>query len=98
MRSLMDRYGHEAVLDGMQETIRYSKQRFLARMAAIPTAATRAHEVMEDDGVTDRRYDIAVMIDKRDDGFTVDFTGTSPQAPTPINATITSTRARYMPR
>jgi N-methylhydantoinase B/oxoprolinase/acetone carboxylase alpha subunit len=93
MRSLMDRYGFEAVLDGMQETIRYSKQRFLARMTTIPNGRYTAHDVMEDDGVTDRRYDIAVTIDKRDDGFTVDFTGSSAQAPTPINATITSTRA-----
>lgn len=93
LRALMDRYGPDAVLDGMQETIRYSRERFLARMEAIPNGRYTAHDVMEDDGVTDRRYDIVVAIDKRDDGFTVDFTGTSPQAPTPINATITSTRA-----
>jgi N-methylhydantoinase B len=93
LRALMDRYGCESVLDGMQETIRYSKQRFVARMAAIPNGRYTASDVMEDDGVTDRRYDIVVTIDKRDDGFTVDFTGTSPQALTPINATITSTRA-----
>jgi N-methylhydantoinase B/oxoprolinase/acetone carboxylase alpha subunit len=36
---------------------------------------------MEDDGVTDWRYDIVVTIDKRDDGFTVDFTGTSRRRP-----------------
>jgi N-methylhydantoinase B/oxoprolinase/acetone carboxylase alpha subunit len=89
----MDRYGFDAVLDGMQETIRYSRQRFLAGMAAIPNGRYTATEVMEDDGVTDRRYDIVVSIDKSDAGFTVDFTGTSAQAPTPINATITSTRA-----
>ena len=93
IRSLMDRYGFDAVLDGMQETIRYSRQRFLARMEAIPNGRYTATEVMEDDGVTDRRYDIVVAIDKRDDGFIVDFAGTSAQAPTPINATITSTRA-----
>ena len=93
MRSLMDRYSFDAVLEGMQETIRYSKQRFLARMSMIPNGHYHAHDVMEDDGVTDRRYDIMVSIDKREDGFTVDFTGSSAQAPTPINATITSTRA-----
>jgi N-methylhydantoinase B len=93
MRVLMDRYGVETVLESMQEAIRYSRQKFLARMAAIPNGRYQAHDVMEDDGVTDRRYDIVVAIEKRDDGFTVDFTGSSAQAPTPINATITSTRA-----
>jgi N-methylhydantoinase B/oxoprolinase/acetone carboxylase alpha subunit len=93
IRVLMDRYGCEAVLDGMQEAIRYSKQRFLARLAAIPDGRYTAGDVMEDDGVTDRRYDIAVAIEKGPDGITVDFTGTSVQAPTPVNATITSTRA-----
>ena len=93
IRVLMDRYGCKAVLEGMQEATRYSRQRFLARMAAIPDGRYTASDVMEDDGVTNRRYDIVVTIDKRSDRIVVDFTGTSPQAPTPVNATITSTRA-----
>ena len=93
MRALMDRYGVEAVVDGMRQTIEYTRERFLTRLKAIPNGRYRAVEFMEDDGLTDRRYEYVVTVDKRDDGFTVDFTGTSPQAPTPINGSIGATRA-----
>jgi len=93
IRALMDRYGIDAVLDGMAETIRHSRTRFLAQMTAIPNGRYMARDFIEDDGVTDRRYEIVVTVDKRDDRFTVDFTGTSEQAPTPINGTINTTRA-----
>ena len=93
VRSLIDRYGVDAVLSGMQETIRYSRTRFLARMATVPNGRYVGSDVIEDDGITGRRYDIVVAVEKRADGFTVDFTGTSAQAPSPINAGIVSTRA-----
>ena len=93
VRVLMDRYGVEAVLDGMQQTIEYTRERFLARLKAIPNGRYRAVDYLDDDGLTDRRYEYVVTIDKRDDGFTVDFTGTSPQAPSPVNGGIGATRA-----
>ena len=93
LRLLIDRYGLDTVLDGMAETIRYSRERFRANMAAIPNGSYDAVDYMDDDGATERRYEIRVSVTKDEDGFTVDFTGTAAQAPTPINATLTSTRA-----
>lgn len=93
VRSLIQRYGLDAVLRGMQETIAYSRTRFLARMASIPDGRYSAVDVIEDDGVSGRSYEIAVAVEKRADGFRIDFTGTAAQAPTPINAGIVSTRA-----
>jgi N-methylhydantoinase B len=91
--SLMARYGADAVLQGMQETIEYTRERFLAGLKAIPNGVYKAVDYLEDDGLTDRRYEYVVTVEKHDNGFTVDFTGTSPQAPTPINGGIGATRA-----
>jgi N-methylhydantoinase B len=91
--SLINRYGIDAVLQGMQQTIEYTRQRFLLGLKAIPNGTYKASDYLEDDGLTDRRYEYVVTVAKRDDGFTVDFTGTSPQAPTPINGGIGATRA-----
>jgi N-methylhydantoinase B len=91
--ALMGRYGTDTVLRGMQETIEYTRQRFLRRLKAIPNGIYEAVDYLEDDGLTSRQYEYVVKVEKHDRGFIVDFTGTSPQAPTPINGGIGSTRA-----
>jgi N-methylhydantoinase B len=93
LRWLVERYGCADVLAGMDAAIAYSRKRFLAKMAEIPNGVYRAVDFIEDDGVTDRVYPIKVAVRKSKEKFVVDFTGSAEQAPTPINASITSTRA-----
>jgi N-methylhydantoinase B/oxoprolinase/acetone carboxylase alpha subunit len=93
LHSLVERYGIENVLAGMEESITYTRTRFRAKMDAVPNGAYHALDYIEDDGVSDRTYPIHVSIAKSDDKFVVDFVGSADQAPTPINASITSTRA-----
>jgi N-methylhydantoinase B len=93
LRSLVERYGVEQVLAGMAASIDYSRARFHAKMREIPDGTYEAVDYIEDDGITDRSYPIKVSIRKTQDKFVVDFTGSAAQAPTPINASITSTRA-----
>ena len=93
LRSLADRYGIKDVLAGMEAAIAYSRARFQAKMSEIADGTYRATDYIEDDGITDRSYPIKVAIRKTKDKFVVDFTGSAEQAPTPINASITSSRA-----
>jgi N-methylhydantoinase B len=93
LRALAERYGIKSVLAGMQAAITYTRTRFRARMDEIPNGSYQALDYIEDDGVSDRTYPISVSIAKSEDKFVVDFTGSAEQAPTPINASITSTRA-----
>jgi N-methylhydantoinase B len=93
LQSLAARYGVETVLAGMGAAIEYSRARFLARMADIPDGIYSATDYIEDDGITDRQYPITLSVKKRRNRFVIDFTGTAAQAPTPINASLTSTRA-----
>ena len=90
---LADRYGVDGLLAGMDAAIAYSRARFLARMSDIPNGTYRATDCIEDDGVSDRRYPIVVAVTKTDERFVVDFAGTAGQAPTPINAALSSARA-----
>ena len=93
LNALVERYGVKDVLAGMQAAIVYSNARFRAKMDQVPDGTYRAIDYIEDDGVSDRSYPIQVTITKSKDKFVVDFAGSAEQAPTPINASITSTRA-----
>jgi N-methylhydantoinase B len=93
VKELAQRYGLPNVLAGMDAAIAYSKARFLARMQDIPDGVYEATDYIEDDGVSARRYAICVTVTKSSAGFIVDFEGTAQQAPTPINAALSSTRA-----
>jgi N-methylhydantoinase B len=90
---LAQRYGVDAVIDGMSAAIDYSRTRFLAKMQGVPDGVYEAVDYIEDDGLTDARYPIKVKVTKSPQGFVIDFDGTAPQAPTPVNATFTSARA-----
>jgi len=90
---LARRYGTEGTLAGMQAAIDYTRTRFLARMREIPDGDYDAVDYIEDDGVFDRRYPISVRVSKSAESFVVDFAGTAAQAPTPINAALSSARA-----
>jgi N-methylhydantoinase B len=93
IQSLAARYGADAVIEGMAAAIEYSRARFLSALAAIPDGTYTAEDCIEDDGLTDTVYPIRVTVTKSPTGFVLDFTGTAPQAPTPVNATYTSARA-----
>lgn len=88
VKSLIEKYGLTAVIDGMDYAIAYSKRRFLRGMQAIPDGDYHAVQFMEDDGAVDRPYRIEVHITKKADGFTVDFKGSDRQALGPINASL----------
>ncbi|WP_336800997.1 hydantoinase B/oxoprolinase family protein [Kaistia sp. MMO-174] len=93
IQSLAERYGVDAVIDGMSASIDYSRARFLAKMQEVPDGVYEAVDYIEDDGLSDARYPIQVKVTKSPEGFLIDFEGSAPQAPTPVNATFTSARA-----
>lgn len=93
MKWLIDRYGFDAVLDGMAAALAYSRKRFQAAVAAIPRGSYRAEDVMEDEGVSLDSKRICVTVEKTDEGLIIDFVGTSPQSRGPINCTFSVSKA-----
>ncbi len=91
MRELVGRHGLADVRLAMQETKRYSERLMRAAIASIPDGSCRFRDVMDDDGVGNGPYEIAVELRVTGDEATVDFTGTSAQAQGPINSSYGNT-------
>ncbi|HTY65835.1 MAG TPA: hydantoinase B/oxoprolinase family protein [Alphaproteobacteria bacterium] len=84
---LVGRYGPAVVSDVMRRMIASSEARMRARLRELPDGEFHASDFLEHDGHTNALYKIDVRLTKRDDKLTLDFSGSSKQAPGFINAT-----------
>jgi N-methylhydantoinase B len=84
----IDRYGLEAVLGAMTYVCDASAERMAAALAALPDGDWVGEDAADCDAVADdEEYVVAVRISKRGSRAEVDFSGTSRQARSAINAT-----------
>jgi N-methylhydantoinase B/oxoprolinase/acetone carboxylase alpha subunit len=91
IRDLAERHGRDAVVAAMQETKDYSERLMRAAIGAIPDGSYRFRDVMDDDGVVDGRYEIAVELRVAGEEVEVDFSGSSAQAQGPVNSSYGNT-------
>ena len=91
MRELVDRRGIETVATAMQESKTYSERLMRAAITKVPDGTYSFSDVMEDDGVGNGPYEIAVDLRVAGDVASVDFSGTSQQAVGPINSSYGNT-------
>jgi N-methylhydantoinase B len=83
VRELVDRYGAATVADAIGKAIDDGERRMRAALLAFPDV--EASDVMEDsDG--EPSIVLKVRLEKRGDRMMLDYTGTSPQLPMPLNA------------
>jgi len=85
--ALVGRYGAAVVGDAMRRMIASSEARMRARLRELPDGEVHASDFLEHDGHTNALYKIDVRLTKRGDKLTLDFGGSSRQAPGFINAT-----------
>ncbi len=85
MRELVDRYGADVVAAATSRAIDDGERRMRAALRAFPDGIVEAGDVMED---AEGKPTIAlhVRLEKRGDRMVLDYTGTSPQLPMPLNA------------
>ncbi|MCM2476389.1 hydantoinase B/oxoprolinase family protein [Rhizobium sp. CG5] len=88
MADLVRKHGVDSFCAHMDGLMDYSERRMRAEIAAIPDGRYTFHDYMEDDGIEDKPYRIAVEVTVDGDGLVVDYHGSSPQAKGPINATL----------
>jgi N-methylhydantoinase B/oxoprolinase/acetone carboxylase alpha subunit len=88
---LADKYGPDVIQVCMEETKRHSEDLMRAIIRDIPDGTYTFTEFIDDDGVSDQPYKIAVAVTIEGDGVVVDYTGTSPQAGGPINSSYGNT-------
>ncbi|MBB2932596.1 hydantoinase B/oxoprolinase family protein [Paraburkholderia silvatlantica] len=97
MQGVFEKYGKERVRQNVSDLLLYSERRMRAELEAIPDGIYTFVDHIESDGIdADRTYDVHVAVHKMGQDIVVDYTGSSPQASGPINATLgVSTSAAY---
>ena len=97
LQELARKLGVPRLLAIMQEVMDYSERMMRARLAALPDGSATFEDLCDGDGILDngdkedRPFWIRLRVDKRGDRLTVDFDGTDPQVPGPMNAPLNVT-------
>jgi N-methylhydantoinase B len=85
VHDLVARYGAGVVASATARAIEDGERRMRAALRAFPDGIAEVDDVMEDaDGRPTIR--LQLRLEKRGDAMTLDYTGTSPQLPLPLNA------------
>ena len=84
---LVTRYGAEVLVQVMHRMIESSEARTRARLLELPDGEFHACDFLEHDGHSNVLYKVDVKLSKRGDRMTLDYSGSSRQAPGFINAT-----------
>ena len=87
LQSMFDRYGADLVCEVMHRMIDETEASARERLRALPDGVVRVRDFLEHDGHTNALYTIDLVATKLGDEITLDFSGSSPQAPGFINAT-----------
>jgi N-methylhydantoinase B len=95
VQELVERFGYARLLRGVEAMIRGSERLMQAILAALPSGEWRAEDFLDDDGAGSGPIPIRVAV-RNDPGqrrAVVDFTGTSLQVPSSVNAVFAVTWA-----
>jgi N-methylhydantoinase B/oxoprolinase/acetone carboxylase alpha subunit len=85
---MIKKYGKDVFRQTCRDLMDYSEQRMRAEIAGIPDGVYPFQDVVENDGIEEREFEINVKVHVQGDEIVVDYAGTSPQATGPINATL----------
>ncbi len=87
-RELVSKYGADVFGRTLSDLLDYSERRMRAEISAFPDGKYTFVDRVEDDGIEDKEYEIHVAVHVHRDEVVIDYSGSSPQAKGPINATL----------
>jgi N-methylhydantoinase B len=87
VHELIDRYGAATVAAAATKAIADSETRMRAALRAFPDGVADVEEVLEDHA-GEPTIVLRLRLEKRDDAIVLDYAGTSPQVPLPLNAVL----------
>ncbi|OBR46279.1 hydantoinase B/oxoprolinase family protein [Paraburkholderia tropica] len=82
------KYGEDVFLQNCDDLMNYSERRMRAEIAAFSDGSYSFDDIIENDGITADKHQIAVDIHIRGDEVVADYSRSGPQARGPINATL----------
>jgi N-methylhydantoinase B len=96
-QAMLRQYGHDTVTRAIGQLFEQSERLVRRRLAAVPDGDYTFVDWLDHDGIdVETRLPIRVTVKKRGSDMEVDFTGSAPQAPGPINVNyFTSCSAAY---
>ncbi len=86
---LCHKYGRATVHQAIDDLLDYGEQMIRLELAKLPKGTFHAEDHIDDDGIGNGPFHVQVDVTITDDRFTVDYTGSHPQVPGPINNTWT---------
>ena len=87
-RELVSKYGVGVFSRTLSDLLDYSERRMRAEISAFPDGKYTFVDKVEDDGIENKEYEIHVAVHVHRDEVIIDYSGSSPQAKGPINATL----------
>jgi N-methylhydantoinase B/oxoprolinase/acetone carboxylase alpha subunit len=88
LAATINKYGKDVFRQNVANLLDYSESRMRAEIKAIPDGKYCFSDEVEDDGIEKKSYTINVAVHIFGDEAVIDYSGTSPQAKGPINATL----------
>jgi len=83
---VINKYGRDIVLSGMEELMDYGERKMRAGIRALANGTYEFEDYMDDDGIDiGERVPIHLKLTIRDDSVYLDFTGTAPQVKGAVN-------------
>lgn len=94
MQALINRYGEGQLLDLIEDLIASTEQRVRKEIARIPSGVYRGTATLDHDAVQkDKLLKVQVTVTVDGERIKFDFTGTDPQVPSYVNATLAATQS-----
>jgi N-methylhydantoinase B len=84
---IVERYGRSMIDRTIEALLDHSDRMVQEAFKTLPRGTFEAVDVVDEDGLGNGPFYIKVRVDITDDEFIVDYTGSSPQAPGPVNNT-----------
>lgn len=93
MNELFDEFGDDVILDAMAEMNRRAERHMRDLIAEIPDGRYAFEDFIDNDGLSPEPLRVAVEITVDDEEMTLDFTGSAPVCPGPMNVSRATTEA-----
>ena len=90
---LVDKHGHDGIDQLFEQLLDYSESLLRAELRAAPDGTYSFEDFIDDDGLGGDRIPFRVAIEVSGDDVHFDFTGSSPQVASALNATASFTRS-----